>query len=219
MRTRSGQTARVQMHFSELYTHAKSLLREPQSYGLLTWDCSYSQECSSTATSGSTRPRRCPVGSLSIGSSRVSGLPWQPCLCKLPFDYLLVVSVYDDMVWSKVVKVRSKMRLLIFRRTCQLKNSYMTNAIPASVHPDLGLQDYIGIALWGSGFAFQVIANYQKQKWRKEVGRDYKRSFISTGLWYVALMFTLFFFFLSDDMKICLLIANPNVLRFVCFEW
>ncbi|KAK3832075.1 MAG: hypothetical protein JOS17DRAFT_742876 [Linnemannia elongata] len=60
---------------------------------------------------------------------------------------------------------------------------YMTNAIPASVHPDLGLQDCIGITLWGSGFAFQVIANYQKQKWRKEVGRDYKRSFISTGLW------------------------------------
>ncbi|KAF9298773.1 hypothetical protein BGZ88_004678 [Linnemannia elongata] len=60
---------------------------------------------------------------------------------------------------------------------------YMTNSIPASVHPDLGLQDYIGIALWGLGFAFQVIANYQKQKWRKEIGRDYKRSFISTGLW------------------------------------
>ncbi|KAF9132829.1 hypothetical protein BGW39_011215 [Mortierella sp. 14UC] len=60
---------------------------------------------------------------------------------------------------------------------------YMTNSIPASVHPDLGLQDYIGLALWGSGFVFQVVANYQKQKWRKEIGRDYKRSFISTGLW------------------------------------
>ncbi|KAF9156174.1 hypothetical protein BG015_006910 [Linnemannia schmuckeri] len=60
---------------------------------------------------------------------------------------------------------------------------YMTNSIPASIHPNLELQDYIGIALWGSGFVFEVIANYQKQKWRKEVGRDYKRSFISTGLW------------------------------------
>ncbi|KAG9068624.1 hypothetical protein KI688_010900 [Linnemannia hyalina] len=60
---------------------------------------------------------------------------------------------------------------------------YMTNSIPASVHPDLGLQDYFGIALWGTGFAFELIANYQKQKWRKEIGRDYKRSFISTGLW------------------------------------
>lgn len=92
------------------------------------------------------------------------------------------------------------MQLLIFRRSNQLKNSYMTNSIPASVHPDLGLQDYIGIALWGLGFAFQVIANYQKQKWRKEIGRDYKRSFISTGLWYVALLFTLSFFFMSDDL-------------------
>ncbi|KAG0292501.1 hypothetical protein BGZ97_005561 [Linnemannia gamsii] len=60
---------------------------------------------------------------------------------------------------------------------------YISNSIPASVHPDLGLQDYIGIVLWGSGFAFEVIANYQKQKWRKEIGRDYKRSFISSGLW------------------------------------
>ncbi|KAF9089278.1 hypothetical protein BGX23_006782 [Mortierella sp. AD031] len=60
---------------------------------------------------------------------------------------------------------------------------YMANAIPANIQPDLGLQDYIGIVLWGSGFAFEVVANYQKQKWRKEIGRDYKRSFISTGLW------------------------------------
>lgn len=85
------------------------------------------------------------------------------------------------------------MQLLIFRRSCQLKNSYMTNSIPASVHPDLGLQDFFGIALWGTGFAFEVIANYQKQKWRKEIGRDYKRSFISTGLWYVTTLIYTFF--------------------------
>ncbi|KAF9907406.1 hypothetical protein EC991_010966 [Linnemannia zychae] len=60
---------------------------------------------------------------------------------------------------------------------------YMTNSIPTSVHPDLGLQDYIGLGLWGFGFVFEIVANYQKQKWRKEVGRDYKRSFISSGLW------------------------------------
>ncbi|KAI8348975.1 hypothetical protein B0O80DRAFT_390209 [Mortierella sp. GBAus27b] len=60
---------------------------------------------------------------------------------------------------------------------------YIANSIPTDVHPTLGAQDAIGMILWTSGFMFQVIANYQKQQWRKEVGKDYKRSFISHGLW------------------------------------
>ena len=39
------------------------------------------------------------------------------------------------------------------------------------------------MGLWIVGFTFEVVANYQKQQWRKEVGKDYKRSFISHGLW------------------------------------
>jgi len=60
---------------------------------------------------------------------------------------------------------------------------YLTNSIPGEAHPPIGLRDFLGVLLWGGGFAFEVIANYQKQCWRKEIGRDYKRSFISTGLW------------------------------------
>jgi len=60
---------------------------------------------------------------------------------------------------------------------------YLTNGIPSRVHPALGVQDMIGLSLWGFGFVFQAVANFQKQQWRQEVGKDYKRSFISHGLW------------------------------------
>ncbi|KAG0047458.1 hypothetical protein BGZ83_007472 [Gryganskiella cystojenkinii] len=60
---------------------------------------------------------------------------------------------------------------------------YLTNSIPGEAHPPIGLRDLLGFVLWGGGFAFEVIANYQKQKWRREIGKDYKRSFISSGLW------------------------------------
>ncbi|KAI8604696.1 hypothetical protein EDD21DRAFT_197734 [Dissophora ornata] len=60
---------------------------------------------------------------------------------------------------------------------------YLTNSIPAENHPAIGVQDIIGFALWGAGFAFAVVANFQKERWRKEIGKNYKRSFISHGLW------------------------------------
>ncbi|KAF8939120.1 hypothetical protein BGZ58_010553 [Dissophora ornata] len=59
---------------------------------------------------------------------------------------------------------------------------YLTNSIPAENHPAIGVQDIIGFALWGAGFAFAVVANFQKERWRKEIGKNYKRSFISHGL-------------------------------------
>ncbi|KAF9400299.1 hypothetical protein BGX21_004586 [Mortierella sp. AD011] len=60
---------------------------------------------------------------------------------------------------------------------------YLTNSIPAKVHPAIGVRDIIGLAIWGTGFTFEVVANYQKHQWRKEIGPNYKRSFISHGLW------------------------------------
>ncbi|KAF9360284.1 hypothetical protein BGX26_009967 [Mortierella sp. AD094] len=60
---------------------------------------------------------------------------------------------------------------------------YLTNSIPAKIHPAIGIRDIIGLVIWGTGFTFEVVANYQKQRWRKEVGANYKRSFISHGLW------------------------------------
>ncbi|KAG0363997.1 hypothetical protein BG005_000029 [Podila minutissima] len=63
---------------------------------------------------------------------------------------------------------------------------YLTNVIPAESHPSLDLQDFLGLALWAGGFIFEVVANYQKRQWRQQVGPDYKRSFISHGLWSIS---------------------------------
>ncbi|KAF9578225.1 hypothetical protein BGW38_006092 [Lunasporangiospora selenospora] len=60
---------------------------------------------------------------------------------------------------------------------------YLTNAIPAQIHSQIRFRDILGLILWAGGFVFEVAANYQKEKWRKEIGPDYKRSFISHGLW------------------------------------
>ncbi|KAG0357945.1 hypothetical protein BGZ54_000109, partial [Gamsiella multidivaricata] len=59
----------------------------------------------------------------------------------------------------------------------------LTNSIPAEDHPAIGAQDILGLVVWGMGFAFEVVANYQKQRWRKDIGKNYKQSFISHGLW------------------------------------
>ncbi|KAF9426696.1 hypothetical protein BGZ94_006139 [Podila epigama] len=63
---------------------------------------------------------------------------------------------------------------------------YITNTIPAKLHPSLGIQDAIGLSLWIGGFLFQAVANYQKTQWRRQVGPDYRRSFISHGLWSIS---------------------------------
>lgn len=63
---------------------------------------------------------------------------------------------------------------------------YITNTIPAESHPSLDLQDILGLVLWAGGFIFEVVANYQKHQWRQQVGPDYKRSFISHGLWSIS---------------------------------
>ncbi|KAF9916295.1 hypothetical protein BX616_004107 [Lobosporangium transversale] len=60
---------------------------------------------------------------------------------------------------------------------------YLTNSISSEFHPQLGVKDYVGLSIWAFGFTFEVIANYQKQQWRKNIGKDYKHSFISSGLW------------------------------------
>lgn len=91
-KTQSGQAAGVRLLFSEQFTHANSLLREPRLSGQLIWVHFFSREHSSMAISASTKPRRFPVGSLSIGWSRVSGLHWRPCLCKrLRINFLCFV--------------------------------------------------------------------------------------------------------------------------------
>ena len=54
-------------------------------------------------------------------------------------------------------------------------------AILSPVETELGVLAFIGIFLWWSGFLIEVIADYQKRKFRET--SDPKTEFISTGLW------------------------------------
>ena len=54
-------------------------------------------------------------------------------------------------------------------------------AILSPVETELGVLAFIGIFLWWSGFLIEVIADYQKRKFRET--SDPKTEFISNGLW------------------------------------
>ena len=54
-------------------------------------------------------------------------------------------------------------------------------AILSPVETELGVLAFIGIFLWWSGFLIEVIADYQKRKFRET--SDPKSEFISNGLW------------------------------------
>ena len=54
-------------------------------------------------------------------------------------------------------------------------------AILSPVETELGVLAFIGIFLWWSGFLIEVIADYQKRKFRET--SDPKTEFISSGLW------------------------------------
>ena len=54
-------------------------------------------------------------------------------------------------------------------------------AILSPVETELDIIAYIGIFLWWSGFLIEVIADYQKRKFRET--SDPKTEFISSGLW------------------------------------
>lgn len=44
---------------------------------------------------------------------------------------------------------------------------FITNSIPASAHPALGLKDLATVALWVGALTFEVIADRQKSAWRE----------------------------------------------------
>ncbi|KAG0304126.1 hypothetical protein BGZ98_005899 [Dissophora globulifera] len=94
---------------------------------------------------------------------------------------------YGDRRFDKVKKMPAKLLIYWIVQGIWVAVTalpvYLTNSIPADMHPPIGARDVIGYIFWATGFTFQVLANYQKQQWRKEVGKDYKRSFISHGLW------------------------------------
>ena len=54
-------------------------------------------------------------------------------------------------------------------------------AILSPIETELDIIAFIGIFLWWSGFLIEVIADYQKRKFRES--SDPKTEFISNGLW------------------------------------
>ncbi|MHA1995975.1 MAG: DUF1295 domain-containing protein [Candidatus Hodarchaeales archaeon] len=57
-------------------------------------------------------------------------------------------------------------------------------AITAEKRVDLGVIGYIGLVIWIIGFAFEAIADYQKNKFRSLP--ENKGKFINTGLWSIS---------------------------------
>ncbi|KAG8905546.1 hypothetical protein FRB99_008745 [Tulasnella sp. 403] len=64
---------------------------------------------------------------------------------------------------------------------------WLVNALPASAHPPLRTLDYAGLALFSTSFLFEIIADYQKTKWRNEKNaKKHDEAFISRGLWSIS---------------------------------
>lgn len=54
-------------------------------------------------------------------------------------------------------------------------------ALGPSSNAPLSIQDYVGMGLWGVGFLFEVIADWQKRRFKANKKNEFK--FISEGLW------------------------------------
>ena len=61
---------------------------------------------------------------------------------------------------------------------------FAINAVPSHLHPALNWEDYLGAAVWITGFLIEVIADRQKTQWRKEKNNGkHSEDWISRGLW------------------------------------
>lgn len=59
--------------------------------------------------------------------------------------------------------------------------------MPAHLHPPLATRDFLALGIFTSSFLIEVIADYQKSKWRKEKAeKKHEEQFISRGLWGVS---------------------------------
>ena len=59
---------------------------------------------------------------------------------------------------------------------------YAVNSIPTQAA--FGILDIVGLSLWASGFAIEVIADRQKSQWQERIGHEERKTkFINEGLW------------------------------------
>lgn len=61
---------------------------------------------------------------------------------------------------------------------------YLSNTIPAAVHPPLRALDCLGAALFAGSWLFEIVADRQKSAWRESKdAKEHNEKFISHGLW------------------------------------
>jgi len=64
---------------------------------------------------------------------------------------------------------------------------YLTNMLPANLHPALRMRDYAFLTLYAGSFLFEIIADSQKSAWRKQKdAKEHNEKFISSGLWSIS---------------------------------
>lgn len=61
---------------------------------------------------------------------------------------------------------------------------FTVNALPVALHARWGALDTFGLAVWGTGFLFELISDWQKLQWQSRIGEERrKKEFINEGLW------------------------------------
>ncbi|EGN98712.1 hypothetical protein SERLA73DRAFT_181316 [Serpula lacrymans var. lacrymans S7.3] len=64
---------------------------------------------------------------------------------------------------------------------------YLTNALPAALHPPLGPRDYASVGLIAGSLMLEVLADRQKSAWRhRKDNKLHDEKFITRGLWSVS---------------------------------
>ncbi|KAG7089924.1 hypothetical protein E1B28_011556 [Marasmius oreades] len=64
---------------------------------------------------------------------------------------------------------------------------YLNNAIPSAAHPPLSIHDFVGLGLFAASLVLEVLADYQKSKWRRaKDNMKHNEKFISNGVWSIS---------------------------------
>ena len=64
---------------------------------------------------------------------------------------------------------------------------YLCNAMPAGLHPALGLRDFAALGVYAGSFLFEVISDRQKAAWRRaKDAKEHDEQFITSGLWSIS---------------------------------
>jgi steroid 5-alpha reductase family enzyme len=64
---------------------------------------------------------------------------------------------------------------------------YLCNAMPAGLHPALGLRDFAALGVYAGSLLFEVISDRQKAAWRRaKDAKEHDEKFITSGLWSIS---------------------------------